>query len=209
MWSAGRAHTGCDHHPHARRPRAGVSAHLTGAICALSLLCLMLAGCATNLTLPVALANTPTQGITIPADIRHGDQGSILVVVEALIQGKGPYPMALDTGASITLIDRQLAIRLGLADSGPAEQITGIGGAERIIPVKVTQWSLGKAQLPAMTVASASLTQLKRSAGVDGLLGSDVLDRFGAITIDYADSQVTLYQINPGAPTSFRLPESA
>jgi hypothetical protein len=53
-----------------------------------------------------------------------------------------------------------------------------------------------------MAITSAPLSDLKRSAGVDGLLGSDVLDRFGAITIDYTDSQVTLYQIAPGGSSS-------
>jgi hypothetical protein len=184
---------------------AGAWGRLLRATCALGLLCalsLTLAACAPQLTMPVALANTPAHGVTVPAEIRHGDQGSTLVVVEVVIHGKGPYPMALDTGASLTLIDRSLANQLGLAVAGPSEQITGVGGAQRVTPVSIAQWSLGQAQLPAMAITSAPLPDLKRSAGVDGLLGSDVLDRFGAITIDYTDSQVTLYQIASGGSTS-------
>ncbi|HEY7849611.1 MAG TPA: retropepsin-like aspartic protease [Ktedonobacterales bacterium] len=181
---------------------AGAWRRLLGLGCALALLCMALAACSPHLTGPVALANTPAHGVTVPAEIRHGDQGSTLVVVEVVIHGKGPYPMALDTGASLTLIDRALANKLGLAVAGPPEQITGVGGAERVTPVSIAQWSLGQATLPAMTITSASLADLKSSAGVDGLLGSDLLDRFGAITIDYTDSQVTLYQIAGGGSSS-------
>jgi len=174
------------------------------AIGALVLLCLTLAACAPRLTLPVTLANTPAHGVTVPAEIRHGAQGSTLVVVEVLIHGRGPYPMALDTGASLTLIDCALANKLNLPVAGSPEQITGVGGAQRVTPVSISQWSLGQAQLPAMTITSSSLAELSSSAGVDGLLGSDVLDRFGAVTIDYASSQVTLYQTNAGGGSSSR-----
>ncbi|HEX8998096.1 MAG TPA: retropepsin-like aspartic protease [Ktedonobacterales bacterium] len=192
------------------RPRARVGAWIRalGAVCALGMLSLMLTGCAANLTMPVTLANTPVHGVTVPAEIRHGDQGSTLVVVEVVIHGKGPYPMALDTGASLTLIDRSLANKLALPTTGPMEQITGVGGAQNVTPVSISKWSLGQAQLPNMTITSAPLSDLKNSAGVDGLLGSDVLDRFGAITIDYADAQVTLYQITSSSPSKSLTPQS-
>ena len=200
MWSAWPVSARRDTRAHTPRdPRAW--GRLLGGVCALGVLCLTLAACSPNLTLPVTLANTPTQGVTVPAEIRHGDQGSTLVVVEVVIHGKGPYPMALDTGASLTLIDRGLADKLGLKVAGPPEQITGVGGAQQVTPVNISNWSLGKAQLPSMTITSAPLSDLQNSAGVDGLLGSDMLDRFGAITIDYANSQVTLYQIVGGTPT--------
>lgn len=169
---------------------------LLATVAAVALLSLTLTACTPSLTLPVTLASTPVNGITVPAEIRHGAEGSTLVVVEVLIQGKGPYPMAIDTGASLTLIDSSLATQLGLPAAGSAENITGVGGGERVTPVSITQWSLGQAQLPAMTITSSSLSDLRRSAGVDGLLGSDLFARFGAVTINYADSQVTLYQTN-------------
>ncbi len=195
MWSAWRVAL-------RRGARSGAWRRLVGVACALGLLCLTFAACASPLTTPVTLANTPAHGVTVPAEIRHGEQGATLVVVDVVIHGKGPYPMALDTGASLTLIDRSLANQLGLPVAGPSEQIMGVGGEQRVTPVKIAQWSLGQAQLPAMTITSAPLNELKRSAGVDGLLGSDVLQHFGAVTVDYTASQVTLYQIASGAATS-------
>lgn len=194
-----------------QRARAGVLWRLLVGVCALALLCLSFAFVVPrlpnlsnlpSLPFPVTLANTPAHGIVIPAEIRHSDQGATLVIVQVLIQGKGPYPMALDTGASLTLLDRTLANQLGLVVAGPSEQITGVGGVQQVTPVKVSKWSLGKAQLPAMTITSAPLLNLRHTAEVDGLLGSDVLSRVGAVTIDYTSSQVTLYPIASGTPTS-------
>lgn len=184
-------------------------AWLLGSVCALSLLCLALAGCALSLTPPVTLAETPAHGITVPAEIRHGVAGATLVIVQVTIHGKGPYPMAVDTGASLTLIDLSLADRLGLKSAGPSETITGVGGVEQVTPTSIAQWSLGKAALPSMTITSAPLFDLKRSAQVDGLLGSDVFSRIGAITIDYANSEVTLYPISSSGQSAIWSREAA
>lgn len=188
---------------------AHARAWLLTSICALSLFCFTLAGCSISLLRPVTLAETPAHGITVPAEIRHGAQGATLVIVQVTIHGKGPYPMAVDTGASLTLIDLSLANRLGLKSNGPDENITGVGGVEQVTPISISQWSLGKAALPSMTITSASLFDLKRSAQVDGLLGSDVFSRIGAITIDYASGEVTLYPISTGAQSAIWSRETA
>ena len=95
--------------------RRALWGRLLVAMCALSLFGLLLTGCTINLNSPVTLANTPAHGITVPAEIRHGDKGSTLVVVDVMIHGKGPYQMALDTGASLTMIDRRVSSVLALS----------------------------------------------------------------------------------------------
>lgn len=191
------------------KPLAPARAWLLASVCALSLICFTLAGCSTSFLRPVTLAETPAHGITAPAEIRHGAQGATLVIVQVMIHGQGPYPMAVDTGASLTLIDLALADRLGLKPVGPDENITGVGGVEQVTPVGISKWSLGKATLPSMTITSAPLLDLKRSAQVDGLLGSDVFSRIGAITIDYASGEVTLYPIASGAQSAIWLRAAA
>ncbi len=181
-----------------------------GGLCALGLLCVSLAACSAHLIgPPVTLANAPAHGINVPAEIRHGDRGATLAVVEAFIHGKGPYPMAVDTGASLSLIDSSLAQKLGLPSSGAPEDITGIGGSQRVTPVRIDNWSLGQAKLPSMNIASTPLPDVRRSAGVYGLLGSDLWDHFGAITIDYSDSQITIYQLTGGASSHRDMPSLA
>ena len=155
------------------------------------MLALALAGCASpQITIPFTGVSANGKSITVPARIRHGADGSTLVIVDLTINGKGPYPFALDTGASLSLIDLQLAQRLGLPVAGPPEDITGVGGTQRVTPMAVSQWAMGAATLPARTITSASLSGLRRSAGIDGLLGSDVLSAFNAVTIDFADSVI-------------------
>lgn len=171
-----------------------------GAVCVLAMLGVALTACSAHLVgPPVTLANAPAHGVTVPAEIRHGDRGSTLAVVEVIIHGKGPYPMAVDTGASLSLIDSSLVDKLGLRTVGGSEDITGVGGSQRVTPVAIDKWAIGQAQLPAITIASAPLPDLRRSADVYGLLGSDLWEHFGAITIDYTDSQITIYQLSGGA----------
>ncbi len=154
-------------------------------------LALTLAGCATpQITPPFTGVSANGKSITVPARIRHGPDGSTLVIVDLTINGKGPYPFALDTGASLSLIDLQLAQRLGLPVAGSPEDITGVGGTQRVTPMSVSQWAMGAATLPARTITSASLSELRRSAGIVGLLGSDVLSAFNSVTIDYANSVI-------------------
>ncbi|MEO7002645.1 MAG: retropepsin-like aspartic protease [Ktedonobacterales bacterium] len=156
---------------------------------ALCLAPLSLAGCQIATTTPAS-----AKGTSAPAQIQHGESGAILVIVQLTIAGRGPYPFALDTGASISLIDRSLAQRLGLADAGPVEHISGIGGSEQVIPVQVKDWSLGSIKLPNVAISSGPITNLSSDGNIDGLLGSDVLSHFGAITIDYNAGTVTVYQ---------------
>jgi hypothetical protein len=60
-------------------------------------------------------SSTPTvcdQGISAPVDVKKDFQGNTLVLVSVTLEGQGPYVMALDTGASKTLVDRSVAQKL-------------------------------------------------------------------------------------------------
>jgi hypothetical protein len=50
--------------------------------------------------------------------------------------------------------------------------------------VKVQHWSVGRVDLPTHTATSTNLPG-KGSSGLQGLLDSDILSQFGAITLDY------------------------
>ncbi len=171
-------------------------AHLRGwrALIPLALtLTLALAGCATpRIVIPFNGVSADGKSVTVPARIRHGLDGSTLVIVDLTIKGQGPYAFALDTGASLSLIDSQVAQKLGLPVAGPPEDLTGIGGTQRVTPVSISQWSMGAAALPNRTITSASVSDLRRSAGIVGLLGSDVLSAYSSVTIDYANSDIVV-----------------
>jgi predicted aspartyl protease len=161
-----------------------------------------LAGCSMPSGLPFTGVSASANSVTIPAQIRHGDDGSALVVVEVEINGKGPYSFALDTGASLSLIDSDLAQQLRLPVAGPPVDIAGVGGKQRVTPVRVSVWALGAATLPEKVITSAALPDLRRSAGIVGLLGSDVLSTFSSVTIDYANSDVVVTSPPEATPSS-------
>jgi hypothetical protein len=170
----------------------GVRSRISATLAPLALIvALALAGCsAPRLTPPFTGVSASGKSIVTPARIRHGDNGATLVIVDLEINGAGPYAFALDTGASLSLIDLEVARQLHLPVAGPPEDITGVGGAQSVTPVAISQWAMGAATLPPRTITSAPLTELRRSAGIVGLLGSDVLSSFNSVTIDYANSAI-------------------
>jgi predicted aspartyl protease len=111
--------------------------------------------------------------------------GGTMALVPVYIDGQGPYSFALDTGASHSVIDVRLAEKLGLQEDGPAVEMTGVVAASEAMPVVVSQWRVGDIRLPAHHLAALNLSELDRKTGIHGLLGSDILSRFGVITVDY------------------------
>jgi predicted aspartyl protease len=130
------------------------------------------------------LASNP-QPRTVPLQVVEGPEGSVLALAPVFINGQGPFPFALDTGASVSLIDRELAGQLGLPIAGTPREVTGITGAEEAELVRVDQWQVGEVGLPAAMGVTVNLPEPSRGVGLQGLLGSDILSEFGVITVDY------------------------
>lgn len=107
-----------------------------------------------------------------------------IALVPVFIDGRGPYPFALDTGASQSLIDSSLARVLRLRVVGKSRPPHGITGGGRGQAVQVTNWRAGGVRLPADTISSFKLLS-GRGNGPAGLLGSDILSRYGKIAVDY------------------------
>jgi len=99
---------------------------------------------------PAEKIDVPEGGATLPMEDIGGRP-----LVEAGIDGKGPYRFILDTGASITVVDSDLRTELGLsaphgaATTAPEE---GIGGTVRIGELRV-----GKAVLRGVVAAFAPI----------------------------------------------------
>ena len=175
--------------------------HLCACLALAALLMLALSSC----QLPQALTPPPApvvsaKGISVPVKVDRAVDGSTLVIITISINGQGAYPFALDTGASVSLIDHTIADRLKLPHDGQSEQVSGVGGTQLVQPVKVRQWSAGQIRLPTTTLASASVPNIQKDTGIVGLLGSDVLSRFGAFTLDYSRSTFTVYTQVADAP---------
>lgn len=167
----------------------------------LALLALVgLAGCTVAFGEPVV--NGCDNGISAPVKVQRDASGSTIVVASVLIDGHGPFSLAVDTGASVSILDRSVAQAAGLPQVGSPEPVAGVGGSQSAIPVQVNSWSIGKIALPAMRIAMLSLPDAQKTNGIAGLLGSDALSRFGVVQIDYSNSTLVVFaQIVP-TPTA-------
>jgi predicted aspartyl protease len=152
--------------------------------------CAGLSGC--SISLGQAQQVTPGNGITVPVQVVQVD-GATQIDAALTIDGHGPYTFVLDTGAETSAIDSSLARRLGLKRDGATHQVGGIGGTVEAVPVGIDSWSLDKLRLPAMSVDSVPLTDALAN-GEGGLLGSDILSKFGTITINFTSQQLTVYK---------------
>jgi predicted aspartyl protease len=118
--------------------------------------------------------------------------GQVAETARVCINGQGPYPFILDTGAGQSTINAGLAHRLHLAGAGEATSFAGVGCTGTAQPVSVDAWSLDGITLDSQQLTAATLPQMGGKGEPDGLLGSDVLSRFGAIRVDFAGGALVL-----------------
>jgi predicted aspartyl protease len=136
-----------------------------------------------------ASSETAHAATVIPVVVikRHG---SVAVFTEIRIHGR-PFLFQVDTGAERTLVDpavtRQLHLALGAPVTGCG--ITGCAVAHR---VRLENWSIGGQALPPTTAVSTLIFGAASRRIGFGLLGSDVLSKFGSVTIDYLHGTMTL-----------------
>lgn len=151
-----------------------------------------LGGCAVTIGSTGNTSAPASDSGQVAVKVIQGDNGQTLILVPITIHGKGPYTFALDTGASISLVDSAIASKLGLKDTGETSTVSGIGGAQNVTPIKISDWKAGDVSLPSATIARGDLPGAQHNSPLDGLLGSDVLSRFGRIAINFDSSTITL-----------------
>ena len=133
--------------------------------------------------------------------------GQVAETVDVCIGNQGPYPFILDTGAGQSTIDAGLAHRLHLAATGADTEFAGVGCTGTAQPVAVGAWSLDGIPLAAQQLTAATLPQMGGKGEPDGLLGSDVLSRFGAVRVDF-DPGALILPGPEGAPLNRSTPYS-
>jgi hypothetical protein len=121
--------------------------------------------------------------------------GQVEEAANVCIGGQGPFPFVIDSGAGESIIDARLATRLALPDAGQASEFDGVGCTGRAQPVSVASWSVAGLSLAPQTLTAATLPDFGTPGQPVGLLGSDVLSRFGAVRLDFVAQTLTL-----GAP---------
>jgi len=117
------------------------------------------------------------------------------VFVDVMVNGKGPYPFALDTGSPPTCIDIKLAKDLGLAVTeigrvgGAGEGTAAYGSAQDVA------LTFGGVSLPPRTMMAADLNERLAPFGarpVMGLIGNDFVSS-RIVELDYPNERITIY----------------
>ncbi len=149
---------------------------------------------------PAAAETSPQATVTVEIEpesdahevairVASGSWG-VFAFADVYIDGKGPFNFTVDTGASSSIIDWDLVRKLGIKTIGPPLTVTGITCRGEASKIKVSDWRIGDVVLPGKKIQTIDMPD--PGGGVDGLLGSDVLSTFGAITVDYGGERLLL-----------------
>ncbi|PAZ17163.1 hypothetical protein CLM62_04055 [Streptomyces sp. SA15] len=160
---------------------------------ALCLTAAFMAGCAHDPTGSAAQSQDPTDTRRIPLTVIER-AGQTMAFVPVTIEGEGPFTFVLDTGASASAVDDDVARELNLPRTGERRPISGVIGTDRVPVVEVRSWKAGQIPLDAADAIVIDMPEAQGTQNIEGLLGSDVLSDFGRVTIDYTDEVLLLPQ---------------
>jgi membrane-associated protease RseP (regulator of RpoE activity) len=140
-----------------------------------------------------ALAQEKPKKIVVPFDLirsRH-------MIVDVVVNGKGPFTLIFDTGAPATLIGPTLAKEARVPPGGPWAALFG-----KPEQPQINTFAMGDLKLDKVDVAVANhpvVTVLSEATGkkIDGIVGFNVFGRY-ITTIDYQTQKLTF------VPSDFR-----
>jgi len=141
-------------------------------------------------------ADSPVDETTLFAAPTRKDRiGRILVPVT--INGRGPFRLIVDTGASYSTVSPQLAQTLGLeaSDEYPFV-VNGITGSERAPSIPIDHMEAGDLQMSSLRLPVIQATIL---AGADGILGAAGLKN-ERIMVEFYRNRVTISRPKLGMP---------
>ena len=133
------------------------------------------------LALPTAFTAQEKQSSeTVKFRLRDG----YLIVVQTMVNGAGPFNFLLDTGATHTVIDPDLARQLRLPVIGQASLTTVLDvRQDQLVRLKMVR--VGGSEISELGAVIDRLDQVKLKApGIRGVLGEDYLSNFDFL-IDY------------------------
>ena len=147
---------------------------------------------------PLAAQQTPPPDYGPSTVIDAGIDRTLRMTVPVTIDGKGPYPFIVDTGADRTVLSRELADHLDLKASETAtmHSMTGVGPVQT---VRVTTLEVGGGRNDGFNAPALSEANLgaKGLLGLDSLQGRRVVMDFKKGTFTVSDSKATREKTEP------------
>ena len=113
-----------------------------------------------------------------------------LVLLETMVNGKGPYRFVLDTGAGMTMISPQLAKTLEVKRDETQKGV-GAGGKIKVHFGTLESLAIGETRLEGLKVGIMDLTGIGKAieTDIDGIVGYNFLRKF-RMSIDYPNQTV-------------------
>lgn len=108
------------------------------------------------------------------------------MTVPVHINGQGPFPFVLDTGANQSVICSELAAQLGL-QMGPQAPINGVAGMEMADTVRLDSFKAGDLEQAGVTLSVLPQAPL----GGRGFIGLDLIER-QRLTLDFKRQRITI-----------------
>lgn len=138
---------------------------------------------------------------TAPGEVKFDMAGpnKAAIIVRVKINGQGPYDFVLDTGATFTCVDQQLAEELKLPDwRGPLGSIVMSGGEGQIGFVEIDKLEVGDtASATDLVACKLDLSRMQPPGfSMKGLLGLNFLKSY-RMSIDFERNSLRLEK---GAP---------
>jgi len=123
--------------------------------------------------------------------------GSRHMIVEVMVNGKGPFTLIFDTGAPITLVGPKLARDAKVATGGGFAALFGHFGQQKIASLELGGVKLDT--VDAIVMEHPIVNAIGQATGkkIDGIVGFNVFGRYKT-TIDYQAKTLTF------APSEFR-----
>jgi hypothetical protein len=135
---------------------------------------------------PPRAVSVPDTGLTLPLEDIGGRP-----VVRVTLNGKGPFPFILDTGASITVVDSALQAELTLPAAAGVRAAPASGRAAPVV-VTIETLGVGGAKLEGVTAAAMPLGRMFQGANAPrGVLNASSFPGH-LLTFDYPRRSITL-----------------
>jgi hypothetical protein len=114
-----------------------------------------------------------------------------LIIIQGLVNGKGPYAFVVDTGASMTVVSPLVARRAGICLKGTKAKAAGVDGFLDATITTLRSLRIGALEATNLKVAIVSLAVLNRSTRLKlgGIIGYNILKHYQVI-IDYPSKRI-------------------
>ncbi len=142
-------------------------------------------------SVPPEPAGGDAKAMAKPVPFKLARPDKPLIIVETMVNDKGPFRFVLDTGAGLTIVSPELANKLDI-ERAERKKATGAGGSVEIHHGMVKSLKVGETRLEELKVGIMDLRGISRACGtnLDGIIGYNFLGKF-RVSIDYPKKIVT------------------